>query len=1083
MRCRHETGAPVSCGRRGAPEARNPAGEPGWIAPTLSPRAPPSVRLARRVALLIALAGPLAGCGGEAPPLESLAEAGPAALARLTVRVDSADGRAYFFGDGRGTFFYDALAGPQTDPAMGLVAGGFRMVDGWRWALERDSADVLLGPEDLARAIVRPDLVARSYAEADTTGLIGQIIRAIQGPELKRLTEVVTLAEGALLVSVPDSIGTVALLPAFSDRGARADYQVRAEGDVLLVARTNYLERRPGSPRPVWLAVAASGGQARAGEEAPLEGLGARDRGLAPGRVAFPTPGAAAFAAGHTPEAAAAAARRALERRDDLLEARRQRLVAALGGNNLETEDEGFNRALLWARLSLEQLIVEDSTGIDLAPGIPGARAQPGWSTMQAFEGAFLATGQWERAAALLKRYARAQLFDQRITTFGRAPSRFEDGQPRYQTADAAAVLVGALGDYLRTTGADSLVLGNRRLFWTNPVYVQRGYDDPRQLRTPGGFIRSGPGETWVQPAPGRREATARGPEAVEVQARYYANLGTMERLATIMGVRRQAEAYRDTAAAFERRFERAFVQERNGDVVLADSRDAAGRPSPALRPSALYALRRFDLGAETERSALRHLAETLVYPHGVSTLVQGDSAFHPYLNEPEFYEPAAARYEGTVWTALTGPLVSLLVEHGAEGLAYEQTEVLERLLLEQGVVGAVAENLDAHPRAEGEAPEAGGAPVQPWTLAEFVRNAFEDYAGIRYAEGHEVVLEPHLPAGWGETRARFRLGAGFVRATIRQSEGELSVGIATEGRLPRGARLRVRGLGREKALPLVREQERALVPVDTASVTLTASAVTVDGQDVEADTSYAAPEVGFWDGFAWARPRLLREYPVMRLVRRARRLEPRQVARTNPTALPILSRTDPAGDDWGATATYTYPPGFPEGILDATYLEIARDDSTLYFRVEFTNLADEAELGYQPTLVALAFDTEEGGQREVGRNANYRLAPTAGYEHIVFVGDGIRVEDARGRVLGEVARAEGLVSAEEGLLQFALPSFVLPVPRRGAGVTLLVGARDAAEPMTFRTVRAQADGDHGGGKLNRRDPNIYDVLNATVER
>ncbi len=1028
------------------------------------------------LALLLVSFVVLAGCGDDAEVPEGLADREPAALARLAVETDSSADRSFFFTDKAGAYFVDALAGGPTDPAMGFTVGGFRMMSGWRWHFVEDSVGV--GPDHVTVGVVRPDFAARTYRQADSLGVLASLLRAVRGPELRTLTETITLVEGALLVEVADSVGTLELRPVVTDRRGASEYSVQAEGNALLIARGNYLEPRAGSTRPVWLAVAATDGSVRTRTTAVTDGLGIRERGLAAGSIRFGTPGAVAFATGNTPEEAAAAARQSLRRREALLDRRAQRLAAALGGSTIRTEDEVFNHAFDWARLSLESLILEDSTGVQLVSGLPGGDNPRGRSTLTALDGAFLATGQWERARQLLTAFGRAQRRDRRIDRFGRVPNEFIDGRPQYTTVDATPIFVDAVGDYLRTTGDRSLITANSAEFWTRTVYAVRGlYED---TASPDGFISNRVGETWVQPFNGRGRVP-RLNRAVEAQGRFYEALRAMQPIARIMGQisgrPTSAAAYGDSAAVLQRRFEQTFVR----DGRVADFVSTNGQPDTRLRPSALYALRAFDLRSES--SLFERLTETLVYPHGVSTLPQTDSLFYPYLNAEDFYEPGAARYDGTVWTWLTGPLVSLLVEQGSVAQAYEQTDASQRLILDRGMVGAAAENLDAHPHDGESEPRLGGAPVQPWTLAEFIRNAYQDYAGIRYRSGNTVVLEPHLPESWGTTTATFRLGDGMVQATMQQSADELSVSLVPSGALPRGAMVRVRGFGQMKAVPASRVQgDTLVVPLDSIAVTISADAVTLNGESVQADSSYTVASAG--GEFAFASPNLRDEYPVMRQVKRSRVLGPAQVSRTNPLSIPILSRTDPDGDDWGTTATYVYPTTIPDRVLDATYLEITQDDSTQYFRIEFAEVADPAALGFQPALVALAFNTAEDGKREVGRNSGYRFPASNAYEYIVFVGDGLRIEDARGRVLGEFGdMGSALASVEEGAITFSLPKFVLPALRRGTTVTLLVGANDESGDIgAFRSVRQNATEGVGGGKINEGDPNIFDVLNARVE-
>lgn len=1038
-------------------------------------------RLLLRPLALLALAAcavALGGCNGDEARLYDVASEGPEPLASLAFQTETGDARAFLLGDRRGTYFLDRATAPQDQTTMGLLTGGFRMLDGWRWWFPEDSLG--LGPEDLREAVVRPDFAVRRYLERDTLGFLPGLVRRAQGYQYKRLTERIAVADGALILSVGDSLGTVDLFPALSDRPSDG-YTVEREGNVLLIARSNYMAARADNPRRVWLAMASNEGRpvtrsVNLADRYP-QSLGVRERATAPARLRLTTPATVSFATGDTPEEAAEAARAALGTHEAALDARRQQFVRALGGNTLVTEDDNFNRALAWARVTLDQLTVEHEDGSwDLVPGVPGAEAQPGWNMLEAVEGAFLSTGRWEEAADMLRRYGNAMRFDQRIDVFGRAPSRFENGQPRYRTADAQAAYVGLLGDYLRTTGNANLVLSERRLFWTNPVFAQRGFDDTRQLRTEGGFIRNEVNQTWIQQGT-TRDVTVRGPESVDVQARYLHNLRTMPRLARIMGVTRQANEYTERADDFERRLTQTFVR---GEEI-GDFRSGDGQIDGTPRPSALVALRRLNLDPETERRILRRLAEQLALPHGVASRPQ-DDRFHPFLEAEGVYPASAGRYDGTVWTAFSGPLISLLAQHGARTQAAEQHAHLQHLLLERGVVGGIAENLDAHPRDGESEPALGGAPVQPYTLAEFIRTSFQDLAGIRYVEGTDIVLEPRLPGSWGRTETTFRVGNGSVRATIENGGGELRVSLVPQGQLPRGAQVRVRGHGQEAHVALVREGGETALPADSTALVLSSGSVTRNGESVQADATYTPPDSEFWDGFAWADATPRDSYTVMEQAEEARQLDSDDVTRNDPNARIIVAQTDPTGDDWGRPATFTYPSSFPPRILDATYFEIAEDRDYFYFRIEMAALADPEEFGFQPTFVAIVLDTEEGGQRRVGRNALFDLPSNRGYQYVIFVGDGLRIEDARGTVLGEFPRlGAGLLDLPAATMRFSLPKTTISALPRGTQITVLVGANEGGGIGTFRTVAPTASERFGGGKTSANDPNVYDVVQASV--
>lgn len=1010
----------------------------------------------------------LAGCDAESILPEPLLPAEPEQLAQLAVSLRPGDDRAVLLGNQQGMFFYDALAGPRTDNAMGFIAGGFRLLDEWNWWFPEDS----LGLEPASRryAAVRPDVAVRTYLQADTMGMLPRVISQLQGIRPKRLREMIYLTDRALVIDIPDSLGIIDLLPSLSDRPADG-YEVMTLGSILLISRSNYPAAVTDDPRPVWLAIASDDGQAIRGNVNLLDrfpqSAGTRERATAPGRLRIDTPASVVMSYGNTPEEAAARAGHALSTKEVGLQRQQQRLAVIAGNLLIHTENEDFNRTVIWSRIMLEQLVQVDSARTYLHTGIAGSDAAYGWNPLSAVEGAFLVTGQWERAADMLRLYARNQRFDQRIDIFGRAPTRFDvRNRPVYQTADAAAILTAVLGDYLRITGDNNLVLGERRLFWTNPVYAQRGYADPNQLRTPAGFIRNRNGETWPQPPGNYPGEPIRAPESVEVQSWFYESLLTMERLATIMGVRAQANAYRDSANVFSRRFRQSFVD--NGR--MADYRSTAGRSDFTPRLSVLTALRMLDLDDDTRRTVLRRLAEVLLYDHGIASRTQQDSLFYPYLTHEGFLDPELARYEGGVWTAFSGSVISLATDLGAHNLAESQHRALQDYVTKRGIIGAIPENVAAHPRRSDELPEIGGAAIQPWSLAEFIRTSVQDMAGIRYLSGRELVIQPNLPEFWGSTQVRQRLGDGYVDIRLNQSSREVGVTILSQGSIPSNATATVRAFGREYEATIT----------DSLTVVVQSGSLTLNGDPVEATGSYVIPDASFWNDFRTVQPEIRDEYPVMRQLQEERRLSLEQVTRFNYAATRLIAQTDPVGDDWGRTATFTYPTDYPRGILDATYLEIAEDVDAYYFTIEFAAAESPATFGRMPIFLAIALNTGEGGARTVGLGAQFSFDANAAYNTIIFLGDGLRVEDHQGRVMGEIANVgPAALDVSQARIRFAVPRFVLPsIPARSQ-ITLLVGVNEGGNPGRFRAVQTLASAQYGGGKTNPSDANVYDVITA----
>ena len=1038
------------------------------------------------VAALLALA--LGACGEE-PAESQLANEGPEALVALAVEVAAPeDGdslgavRSTFQADAAGAAWYDALAAPGRDPAMGLTVGGRTALHSWRWWSDADS--VALGPADRVRGIARPDVAVRSYMERDTLGLVAKLLAQVQGDRPSRLSERVTLLDGtgdgqaALLVEVADSVGVVGFRPVRSELRAAGEYRVRDVGGALAFAAAAAIppDTTVTPTGPIWTAVASEGGEVRSTSAAADVPEGGRDQAFRLGEVTLQTPGALAVATGATAEAAAAAARLALRNGAARREARSQRLAEVVEGVVFDTEDETMDVAMRWATATLASLVVRDSARVSVLPGLPGAEPAT-YPTAARLVGALLDTGQWETARAFLTTYGDAQVFDRRFDLLGRAPDLVrlgddaEDNEDVFATADGTPLFLAAAGDYVRTTGDRSLVSGGPN-FWFKTVFALRGIYEPdtrngSAMDTLGFLVARGPRGTWLEGDPERGGIERRGAIA-EGQGALYRSLRTATQFARIMGVSQRSSAtwYADTAAVLLRDFDRRFVR----DGLVAD-RVEIGRPAADLRPGGLLALAELDgLPAEARAQYARALAERLVFPYGVASLAQTDSTFHPFLEAPEFYTPESARTNGAVWTWLAGPVATLMAETGGAAPAAALVQSQAELLLDAGAVGAIPELVAGHPRSAEGAPEVGGAPVNPWSLAGFIEGTMKGLVGVRYPSADTLLLAPRLPEAWGQTTVRFRLGEGAVSLRLSSGADGVEAAVEPSGSLPETATLVLEGGGRRVAVPLASVQGDTLVtPREAFTVAVTSGGATVDGEDAPS-TAVATPS-GAWDGFAFAEPDLRDEYPVMRAVESQRALGDDQILRDNPSASVALTQTDPQGDDWGATSTFTYPEGVEAGVLDATYMEVARDDSTTYFRAEFVGLADPGQ-----TMVAIAIDTEEGGAQTVGRGADYDFPEDGGYEYVIFVGDGLLALDAAGREVGRLGSGSAF-DPETGALQFALPNFVVPSLGR-ARVTMLVGALESDGGVgSFRRVEREASEETGGGRVDTRSPNVYDVV------
>ncbi|MBN2564405.1 MAG: hypothetical protein JXB46_01715, partial [Candidatus Eisenbacteria bacterium] len=120
------------------------------------------------------------------------------------------------------------------------------------------------------------------------------------------------------------------------------------------------------------------------------------------------------------------------------------------------------------------------------------------------------------------------------------------------------------------------------------------------------------------------------------------------------------------------------------------------------------------------------------------------------------------AYHNGDVWVWLTGPVVSAMVKHGLVEPAWEQTAVLRDLIFDEGAAGTLPELRNGVPPEHEE--NVAGAVSQAWSLAEFVRNFYQDYLGVRpdMLSG-AVAVRPALPPSCRWLSAPVRIGKGAL--------------------------------------------------------------------------------------------------------------------------------------------------------------------------------------------------------------------------------------------------------------------------------------------------------------------------------
>jgi carbohydrate-binding DOMON domain-containing protein len=189
---------------------------------------------------------------------------------------------------------------------------------------------------------------------------------------------------------------------------------------------------------------------------------------------------------------------------------------------------------------------------------------------------------------------------------------------------------------------------------------------------------------------------------------------------------------------------------------------------------------------------------------------------------------------------------------------------------------------------------------------------------------------------------------------------------------------------------------------------------------------------------------------------------------------------SDPTGDDTG-DGDYTYPTheAFADGgEADLLSFAIEKDNGNLVFEFRIRNLVDPWGVGNRLTMVAVAIDTEEGGDEEFRRNANVLLECPSEYQ-IFAAGEEVAVIDADSEPVAIGATVVTDVAA--GSIRISIPIAEINGAAANWRFTPAAGLQDdygAGGLGDFREVKAKEEEWRGGGGHDLAiDPNIYDII------
>ncbi|NUN68698.1 MAG: hypothetical protein HUU02_03200 [Bacteroidetes bacterium] len=774
---------------------------------------------------------------------------------------------------------------------------------------------------------------------------------------------------------------------------------------------------------------------------------------------------------------------------------RKERMQALLDLSPVTTGNKELTVAIAWAKIQLDALIMNQSTGgartKGIFAGLPWFNNYWGRDSFISLPGATYVIGNFADARDVLRSYAAFQELDSMNSNYGRIPNLATPQSVIYNTADGAPWFVRSLLEYLQYSGDTAFVAE------MYPV-VHRSIEGTLKHHSDiFGFLTHADAESWMDAVGPNGPWSPRGNRANDVQALWAGQLKAGAQFARMTGDTVAAARWEQVLERLRWNFSERFVDKAN--ARLFDHLRADGTPAPEMRPNQLFALE-MPLPEEVRMNIVKSVLKQLVFEHGTATLAQNDSNFHPHHEFPPYYVKDAAYHNGTVWTWLNGAAVRGAVRYDLQETVFPMTMNNVHQILRRGTVGTLSELLDAHPRLNDngtyDEPKLSGTYSQAWSLAEFLRSLYQDYLGVHAdLSRRTVTLRPRIPSGMHDVKLVQRIGSGSLSISYRRSTGG-SVTTTLTADSAAGPLTIVYDWTDHSGIT-IRTTEQ-MVPGRSLTLRHTSASLTVtNGKSTTTYNRSTSPgmfvkrtyDKSFFADVSLARPEVKRNFPVLRGPSHPL-LSHAEAKAKNPNAALLAEATDPAGDDRGENGTFVYPSSqhFKSGILDITGASFRYDSLNLYCRLTFANLYDPGwhpEYGFQLTLAAIAINTGSGSQRSVGVNSGYQLDSSRAFDRMLLAGGGVRLLDAAGSVLCEYIPkqkdvADPLGRISDRTIEFAVPLRFVGKPDSSWKFTILAGAQDdhgGAGIGEFRTVQQEVSEWLGGGRRMPNDSNVYDVM------
>lgn len=541
----------------------------------------------------------------------------------------------------------------------------------------------------------------------------------------------------------------------------------------------------------------------------------------------------------------------------DAIAAERRSTYEALTRSYLATSDKQYDKALNWAKASARMFVVNEY-GAGMWAGLPWFRENWGRDTFIALPGTLLVSGEFADAKAVLANFARYQnLREPRDKDYGRIPNRVSPDEIIYNTVDGTPWMLREAMETIRYTGDRAFARQMYELavpYFDGAIANHLGAD---------GLLRHAASDTWMDARienPTHQPWSDRGPHAVEIQALWHTALQAGATLAGWAGDETRARAWTDLSHKVQASFLKRFWDGK----TMADRLRMDGSRDIKLRPNALM-LSSIPFGDfvpdAIQAAVIKRTVPELLYPYGIASLSQNDPYFHPRHENPAFHHKDAAYHNGTIWGWNAGFAVTALNRYGYQDLSWPLTQNLGKQILGLGTLGSMSENLDALPRADGGLTPTGTF-AQSWSVAEYARNAYQDYVGFRPdLIANTLAFEPAVPTAWTRFEAALPFGADErVEVDFARVEKGERWTFTLHGKAPRTVRIAYLEADKRRS-----QVSFTLAPGKAATLALAGGRARLDGRALTiapARASYAA-QIGT---LQFAQPKVYRpqDFPML---------------------------------------------------------------------------------------------------------------------------------------------------------------------------------------------------------------------------